>query len=310
MAPFTLGSDTGGSIRQPASFVGCVGIKPTYGLTSRSGVVAMISSTDTMGPLTRTVEDAAYVFDVFAGKDELDSTTIERDPAGYIGASSDLTGKKIGLIKEYMGDALDADVRDGIEDAVQKLKAAGADVREISIPSLPLALAAYYIICPAEVSSNLSRYDGQRYGYANPDAADLDQSFTKSRGIGFGKEAKRRIMIGTYVLSSGYYDAYYRKAQLVRTKVINDFNKAFEEVDYLIGPTAPTPAFTIGDKDDPLQAYLADIMTVAVSLAGIPAIVVPAGKTPEGLPVGLQIMAPQRADRQLFGVAAGAEAIL
>lgn len=311
MAPFTMGSDTGGSIRQPASFVGCVGYKPTYGLTSRSGVVPMISSTDTMGPLTRTVADAALVFDVIAGQDPMDSTTIERDPAGYLNASTDLTGKKIGLIKEYMGEGLHEDVRARIEDAAQKLKAAGADVREISVPSLPLALAAYYIICPAEISSNLSRHDGQRYGYSNPDAANLEESYAKSRGIGFGREAKRRIMIGTYVLSSGYYDAYYRKAQLVRTKLINEFAKAFEEVDYMIGPASPTPAFKIGEKgDDPMQAYLADIMTVAVSLAGVPAMVLPAGMTPENLPVGLQIIAPQRKDRELFGVAAGTEAIL
>ena len=193
----------------------------------------------------------------------------------------------------------------------EQLKDAGADVREISVPSLSLALAAYYIICPAEISSNLSRHDGQRYGYSNADATNLDESYAKSRGIGFGREAKRRIMIGTYVLSSGYYDAYYRKAQLVRTKLINEFAKAFEEVDYMIGPASPTPAFKIGEKgDDPMQAYLADIMTVAVSLAGVPAIVLPAGMTPENLPVSLQLIAPQRKDRDLFGIAAGAEAIL
>lgn len=311
MAPFTIGSDTGGSIRQPASFVGCVGVKPTYGLTSRSGVVAMISSTDTMGPLTRTVADAALVFDVFAGRDELDSTTIDRDPQGYVDAPSDLAGKKIGLIKEYMEDGIDPEVKARIQDAAEKLKAAGADVREISIPSLSLALAAYYIICPAEISSNLTRYDGQRYAYTSPDATNLEESYTQTRGIGFGREAKRRIMIGTYVLSSGYYDAYYRKAQLVRTKLIGEFAKAFQDVDYLIGPAAPTPAFKIGEKgDDPMQAYLADIMTVAVSLAGIPAIVVPAGTTTANLPVGLQIIAPQRQDRALFGIAQGAEAVL
>ncbi|HYH74489.1 MAG TPA: Asp-tRNA(Asn)/Glu-tRNA(Gln) amidotransferase subunit GatA [Candidatus Saccharimonadales bacterium] len=311
MAPFTIGSDTGGSIRQPSSFVGCVGYKPTYGLTSRSGVVPMISSTDTMGPLTRTVADNAWVFDVFAGQDPLDSTTISRDPAGYIDAATDLTGKKVGLITEYMGEGVHPEVQTRIREAAEKLTAAGADVREISIPSLPLALAAYYIICPAEISSNLSRHDGQRYGHSAPDATNLEESYAKARGTGFGREAKRRIMIGTYVLSSGYYDAYYRKAQLVRTKVIAEFAKAFEDVDFLIGPAAPTPAFKIGETgDDPLQAYLADIMTVAVSLAGVPAIVVPAGTTTDNLPVGLQIIAPQRKDRDLFGFAAGTEAIL
>lgn len=310
LAPFALGSDTGGSIRQPASFVGCVGYKPTYGLTSRSGVVAMASSTDTMGPLTRSVEDAAYVFDIFAGKDALDSTTIERDPAGYVGADTSLKGKKVGVIKEYMGEGLDSDVKASIEAAIEKMRAAGAEITEVSLPSISLALAVYYIVCPAEVSSNLSRYDGQRYPSSYADAADLNESFTKSRGLGFGKEAKRRIMVGTYVLSSGYYDAYYRKAQIVRTKLINEFAAAFEQVDFLVGPTAPTTAFKIGEHaSDPLQMYLSDIMTVAVSMVGIPAIVIPASEA-QGLPVGLQIMAPQRADRALFGIAQGTEAIL
>jgi aspartyl-tRNA(Asn)/glutamyl-tRNA(Gln) amidotransferase subunit A len=310
LAPFALGSDTGGSIRQPASFVGCVGYKPTYGLTSRSGVVAMASSTDTMGPLTRSVEDAAYVFDIFAGKDTLDSTTIERDPAGYVGADTSLQGKKVGVIKEYMGEGLDPQVREQIEAAIEKMRAAGAEIQEVSLPSIALALAVYYIVCPAEVSSNLSRYDGQRYPSSYADAQNLEESFSKSRGLGFGKEAKRRIMVGTYVLSSGYYDAYYRKAQTVRTKLINEFNAAFAQVDFLVGPTAPTTAFKIGENaNDPLQMYLSDIMTVAVSMVGIPAIVIPAG-TSEGLPVGLQLMAPQRADRALFGIAQGTEAVL
>lgn len=311
MAPFALGSDTGGSIRQPASFVGCVGLKPTYGITSRSGVVAMASSTDTMGPLTRTVADAAYVFDVYAGPDELDSTTISRDPKGYVhDLDTNVAGKKIGVIKEYMGDAVDAGVRRQIQTAVDKLKAAGAEIVDVSLPSLPLSLAVYYIVVPAEVSSNLSRYDGQRYGYSYPDAKDLEESYSKSRSIGFGAEAKRRIMIGTYVLSSGYYDAYYKRAQTVRTKLINEFNQVFTHVDLLIGPTAPTTAFKIGENsNDPLQMYLSDVMTVAPSLAGVPAIVVPAGTIDE-LPVGLQIMAPQRADRMLLGFAEGTEALL
>lgn len=311
LAPFALGTDTGGSIRQPASFVGCVGFKPTYGITSRSGVVAMASSTDVMGPLARTVEDAAYVFDVYAGPDELDSTTIERHPDGYSqGLDVDLKGKKVGVIKEHMSDAVDAGVRKQIEAAIEKLKAAGADVVEVSLPSSPLALAVYYIVVPAEVSSNLSRYDGQRYGYSYPDAENLEESYSKSRSIGFGAEAKRRIMIGTYVLSSGYYDAYYKKAQTVRTKIIKDFDELFTQVDFLIGPTAPTTAFKIGENsEDPLKMYMQDIFSVVPSLAGLPAINVPAGES-DGLPVGLQIIAPQCADRQLLGFAKGTEGLL
>lgn len=311
LAPFALGTDTGGSIRQPASFTGSVGYKPTYGLTSRSGVVAMASSTDVMGPLTRSVDDAALVFDVFAGKDPLDSTTIDRDQNGYTdNLDIDLSGKKIGVVKEYMGDGVDPGVKANIEAAIQKLKDAGAEITEVSVPSVTLALAVYYIVVPAELSSNLSRHDGQRYQFSIEEAKSLEESYTKSRGIGFGSEAKRRIMIGTYVLSSGYYDAYYRKAQIVRTKLINDFNKAFEQVDFLVGPTAPTPAFKIGENaNDPLQMYMSDVMTVGASLAGIPAIVIPAGQS-EGLPVGLQIMAKQQDDRNLFGVAKATEAIL
>lgn len=311
MAPFSLGSDTGGSIRQPASFVGCVGYKPTYGLTSRSGVVAMASSTDVMGPLTRTVDDAAYVFDIYAGPDDLDSTTIARDPKGYdIRAEHlDLKGQKIGIIKEHMGEGVKAGVKQVITQAIEHLKAAGADIVEISLPSLPLALAVYYIIVPAEVSSNLSRYDGQRFGYSSPDAKDLDESFSKSRSEGFGAEAKRRIMVGTYVLSSGYYDAYYKKAQIVRTKLINEFNEAFTKVDFLIGPVSPSTAFKIGQKaGDPLQMYLADVMTVAVNLAGTPAISLPIGSS-ENLPVGLHIIAPQRHDRELLELAKSVEVL-
>ncbi len=323
MAAFALGTDTGGSIRLPAAFTGIVGYKPTYGLVSRSGVVAMASSTDVIGPLARTVDDAALVLDVMAGKDELDGTSIDRNPAGYdmshrsdIGAAAQpevstgnqpkvwddatVKGRKIGVIKEYMGEGLEPGVRTQIEAAIEKLKAAGAEITEVSLPSLPLALAVYYIICPAEVSSNLGRYDGQRYGYSVPEAKDLDESYGKSRSIGFGKEAKRRIMTGTYVLSSGYYDAYYKKAQTVRTKLINEFAAAFEKVDFLLGPTAPSVAFKIGaNTTDPLQMYLADILTVAANLVGNPSISIPAGLS-ENLPVGLQIMAPQHADRDLL----------
>lgn len=310
LAPFALGTDTGGSTRQPASFVGVVGYKPTYGLMSRSGIVAMASSLDTVGTLARTVEDAALVADVMAGKDELDSTTIDRDEKGYAALTGSLKGKKFGIIKEYMGEGLAQDVRERIEASIDKIKRAGGEVQEVSLPSVPLALAVYYILCPAEVSSNLSRYDGQRYGYSYGDAENLDESYTKTREIGFGKEAKRRIMIGTYVLSSGYYDAYYKKAQTVRTKLINEFAEAFRQVDFLLGPTAPTTAFKVGENaNDPLAMYMADVMTVAINLAGVPGINVPCGKS-GNLPVGLQIIAPQRADRDLLNVANAVEEVV
>ncbi|HUY85013.1 MAG TPA: Asp-tRNA(Asn)/Glu-tRNA(Gln) amidotransferase subunit GatA [Candidatus Dormibacteraeota bacterium] len=310
MAPFALGTDTGGSIRQPASFTGCVGYKPTYGLVSRSGVVAMASSTDVIGSLARTVEDAALVLDVMAGRDDLDGTTIDRDSKGYAQLQDSIKGKKIGIIREHMGESLDPKIIKIVEETVRRFEAAGVEITEISLPSLPMALAVYYILCPAEVSSNLARYDGQRYGYSYAAAKDLEDSYKGSRGRGFGKEAKRRIMIGTYVLSSGYYDAYYKKAQTVRTKLINEFNAAFKQVDFLVGPVAPTTAFKIGENaDNPLRMYLSDIMTVAVNLVGNPAISLPAGEI-DGLPVGLQLMAPQRADRQLLTLAKQTEELL
>jgi len=308
LAPFALGTDTGGSIRLPASFCGAVGYKPTYGLVSRSGVVAMASSLDTIGPLTRTVQDTALVLDVMAGRDPLDSTTIERDAETYSNLdAADLKGAKIGIVKEYMGEGLDDAVRQTIERSIDQLRGAGAEIVEVSLPSLPLALAVYYVVCPAEVSSNLSRYDGQRYGFSTDDAQNLDESFSRTREIGFGAEAKRRIMIGTYVLSSGYYDAYYNKAQTVRTKLIQEFAAAFESVDFLLGPTAPTTAFKLGQNiDDPLAMYLIDIMTVAANLVGVPSISIPAG-TVDGLPVGLQLLAAQKHDRALLSLAAQAE---
>lgn len=304
LTPFALGTDTGGSIRQPASFCGVVGYKPTYGLVSRSGVVAMASSTDVVGPIARTVEDVALVLDVISGKDPLDSTTIDRAEAHYTELVSDsLSGKKIGVIKEYFQDGLDSGVKSEIEKSIEKLKNAGAIISEVSLPSLAYALAVYYIICPAEVSSNLARYDGQRFGHHTKTAKNIDESYETAREEGFGAEAKRRIMIGAYVLSSGYYDAYYKKAQTVRTKLINEFNCAFETVDYLLGPTVPTTAFRIGENtSDPLSMYLGDIMTVAASLVGIPAVSVPSGEV-DGLPVGLQFMAPQRNDHELLQIA-------
>lgn len=310
LAPFALGTDTGGSIRQPASFDGLVGYKPTYGLVSRSGVVAMASSTDVIGPLARNVEDAALVLDVMAGKDELDGTSIERDDQSYTGSKADLKGIKVGVIQECFGDGIDPKVKSLIEKSIQKLKEAGAEISELSLPSLPFALASYYIVVPAEISSNLSRYDGQRYGHSSEKAKNLDDSYELSRSEGFGDEAKRRILIGTYVLSSGYYDAYYRTAQKLRTKLIREFEKAFKDVQFLLTPTTTNPAFKIGEMaDKPLQMYLQDLMTVPANLVGIPAISIPAGNVNK-LPVGLQLMAPSRYDRQLLAVAKAAEEII
>ncbi len=311
LAAFAVGTDTGGSNRQPASFTGTVGYKPTYGLVSRSGVVAMASSTDTIGPITRTVEDTALVLDCLAGKDELDSTTIDRDKVAYTQLDTALKGAKVGIVREYMAEGIDEDVKQEVLAAIEKLKNAGAEMVEVSLPSISLALACYYIIMPAEVSSNLSRYDGQRYGYSHQEVATLDDSYNWSRSEGFGNEAKRRIMIGTYVLSSGYYDAYYRKAQQLRTKLIAEFETVFKQVDFLVGPTAPTRAFKIGENvADPLSMYLADIMTVGASLVGIPAISIPISVAKGELPVGLQLMAPQKQDRQLLALAAHAQEII
>lgn len=303
IAPFALGTDTGGSIRLPASFCGIVGYKPTYGLVSRSGVVAMVSSTDVIGPLARTTQDAALVLDVMSGQDILDSTTIERNQEKYDDLAIDLAKAKIGIVKEHISNILEPDLKRQIVSAIDQLKQAGANVSEVSLPSLPLALAVYYIVCPAEVSSNLARYDGQRYGLSAKDAKDLEDSYMLSREQGFGAEAKRRIMIGSHVLSSGYFDTYYKKAQMVRTKIIKEFEEIFKKFDFLIGPTSPTTAFKIGEKTkDPLAMYLSDIMTVAANIAGNPAISLPAGSS-NGLPVGLQIIAPMRADRQLLALA-------
>ncbi|HYH36503.1 MAG TPA: Asp-tRNA(Asn)/Glu-tRNA(Gln) amidotransferase subunit GatA [Candidatus Saccharimonadales bacterium] len=313
MAPFATGSDTGSSIRLPAAFCGVVGFKPTYGAVSRSGVVAMASSLDVVGPLARTVEDASLVFDVIADKDILDSTTLARDPKGYAlpaELGTDLTGTKIGILKEYMDDHTAPAIKATLGQAIEKLKKAGAEISEISIPSMPLSLAVYYVLCPAEVSSNLGRYDGQRYGYNAAETEDLETSYKNSRGRGFGKEAKRRIMIGTYVLSSGYYDAYYKRAQIVRTKLIREFEAAFQKVDFMLGAVSPTGHFKIGEKThDPLEMYLADLYMTGANLVGIPSISVPAGMA-DGLPVGLQLLAPQRKDRELLSLARQAEELL
>lgn len=302
LAPFALGTDTGGSIRLPASFCGAVGLKPTYGLVSRSGVIAMASSTDVIGPITTRAADAALVLDVMAGRDSLDGTTVERDHTPY--TQLDIPkGATLGIVKEYFDEGVNPKVKKQVKNRIDFLKKQGYKTKEISLPSLSLALACYYILCPAEVSSNLSRYDGLRYGYNDKKATDLEDSYVSSRSTGFGREAKRRIMIGAYVLSSGYYDAYYKRAQTVRTKLINEFNNAFKDVDFLVGPTAPDVAFKMGQRThDPLSMYLTDIMTVAANLVGVPAISVPAGNV-DNLPVGLQIMAAQNDDRALLALA-------
>lgn len=302
LVPFALGTDTGGSIRLPASFCGVVGVKPTYGTVSRYGVIAMASSTDVIGPLANTAADAALVLDVMAGKDPYDSTTLLDRPDTFVPSSAPKK-LKIGVVKEYMTDAVQPEVRNAVKDQVELLKSLGHDVQEVSVPSVDLALAVYYIVVPAEVSSNLQRYDGIKFGLS-VDSKDLQDLYGKTRDQGFNAENKRRILIGTYVLSSGYIDAYYRKAQTVRTKLINEFANAFKDYDVLIGPVTPSTAFKIGQNaDDPLQMYLADVMTVAVNLAGLPAISVPAGADNNKMPIGLQIIGPQKSDPLLFSLA-------
>ncbi len=307
---FAVGTDTGGSIRQPAALCGVVGLKPTYGLIPRTGVVAMASSTDVLGPITRSATEAALVLDVMAGSHPSDATTIERDPDGYQIKPGELKGLKIGLIKEYLSQGLHPDTKTQLLTIADQLRAQGAVIEEVSVPATELALAAYYILVPAEVSSNLARYDGVKYGHSSSRATSLDETYRLSREEGFGPEAKRRIIIGTYVLSSGYYDAYYKRAQKVRTKLINQFDEAFAKYDLLLGPTAPSPAFPLGSKvNDPLALYLEDVMTVAVNLVGVPAISIPLGMV-ENLPVGLQLIAPQRAERRLLEAASATEAVI
>jgi aspartyl-tRNA(Asn)/glutamyl-tRNA(Gln) amidotransferase subunit A len=289
-----LGSDTGGSIRQPASFCGTVGLKPTYGRVSRYGLIAYASSLDQAGPITRTVEDAALLLGIIAGHDPRDATSAGMPVPDYTAQlDRGVSGLTIGIPKEYFAEGLQDDVRQNIMSGIETLEKNGASIREVSIPTAghaPYAIAAYYIIATAEASSNLSRFDGVRFGY-RAQASNLTDMYTLSRSQGFGQEVKRRIMLGTYALSAGYYDAYYRKAQQVRTLIKNDFDSAFLSCDLLASPVAPTPAFKIGEKtDDPLQMYLSDIYTVSVNLAGIPGISVPCGTSAEGLPIGLQLL--------------------
>lgn len=302
IVPFALGSDTGGSIRQPGSFNGVVGYKPTYGMISRYGVVAMASSTDVVGPLTRTVEDAELVSDILAGQDGHDSTVHDN----YFQPITDNSQRSytIGVIKDFMGEGVDADVVNQTQAVINRLEQAGHTVRQVSLPMAKYALAIYYIVVPAELSSNLARYDGVRYGVRSDQAKSLDDVYGLSRSAGFMPENKRRIMIGSYVLSSGYFDAYYLKAQKARTLLINEFNKLFDECDFLICPTAPTPAFKLGENtSDPLKMYLADAMTVPASLAGLPAISVPCGESDSGLPIGVQLIGRQKDDAKLLAFA-------
>jgi len=295
-----LGSDTGGSIRQPASFCGIVGFKPTYGTVSRYGLLAMASSLDQIGPMTKTAEDAEILFNIIRGYDEKDSTSVEsKIPEKNIG----IKNIKIGIPKEYFAEGLDPEVKKVIENAIETFKKQGAEIKEISLPNSKHALSVYYIIMPVEVASNLSRYDGIRYGHSSKEAQNLLDVYIKSRSEGFGSEAKRRIILGTYTSSAGYIDQYYNKAQKVRAKIIKDFEEAFKDVDFILGPVAPATAFKIGEKtSDPLEMYLSDIYTIAVNLAGLPAISVPAGKA-DNLPVGLHLIGPQMADLSLLDLA-------
>lgn len=301
----SLGSDTGGSIRQPASFCGIVGLKPTYGLVSRYGLVAFASSLDQIGPFARSVEDSAILLGAIAGHDPLDSTSLNVDIPDYTRyLTPSLKGKKVGVITETFGEGLDPEVEKTVQQAIQQLKELGAEIQEISCPRFRYGIAAYYIIAPSEASANLARYDGVKYGKRVEAAENLMEMYTRTRAEGFGSEVKRRIMIGTYTLSAGYYDAYYLKAQKVRTLIKQDFEAAFGKVDVLVCPTAPSTAFKAGDKSaDPLSMYLVDLMTIPVNLAGLPAMSVPCGFSREGLPIGLQIIGNVLREDQIFQVA-------
>jgi aspartyl-tRNA(Asn)/glutamyl-tRNA(Gln) amidotransferase subunit A len=309
MAVAALGSDTGGSIRQPASFCGVVGMVPTYGRVSRYGLIAFASSLDHIGPLTKTVKDAAIVLRTIAGRDPMDSTSADVPVPDYVAElEKPVRGLKLGVAKEYLGEGLDKEVRSAIEAAIQKLAKQGCEIVEVSLPHTRYAIPAYYIVATAEASSNLARFDGVRYGYRAGDARTLSEMYRRSRDQGFGAEVKRRIMLGTYALSAGYYDAYYLKAQKVRTLLTRDFEEAFKKVDAIVAPVSPTAAFKLGEKvDDPLAMYLADIYTVTADLAGIPGISVPCGQTREKLPIGLQILGRHFDESTILRVAQASE---
>jgi aspartyl-tRNA(Asn)/glutamyl-tRNA(Gln) amidotransferase subunit A len=308
-ATATLGTDTGGSIRQPAAFCGVVGVLPTYGRVSRYGLIAFASSLDRVGPLTKTVKDAARVLQVIAGKDVMDATSSSRPVDDYVGGLvKPVEGLRIGVPEEYFGEGLDQEIRRAIDATIDGLKMVGCVVKPVSLPHTKYAIPTYYVIATAEASSNLSRFDGVRFGLRAEEANTLSAMFRKTRDQGFGAEVKRRILLGTYALSAGYYDAYYRKAQQVRTLLTRDFMTAFADVDVLVAPVTPTPAFKLGDKtDDPIQMYLEDIYSVAASLAGICGVSVPCGQTREGLPIGVQIMAKHFDEATMLRVAQAVE---
>lgn len=303
LAPGSLGTDTGGSIRQPAAFCGITGLKPTYGRVSRYGIIAYASSLDQAGPMARTAEDCAHLMTAIAGHDARDSTSVTRTVPDYAAQlDAPLAGLKIGLPQEYFGDGLDPAVATAVRGAVKVYETLGATVRDVSLPHTRYATSAYYVIAPAEASSNLSRFDGVRFGHRCDNPEDLLDLYLRSRAEGFGEEVKRRILIGTHTLSEGFFDAYYTKAQQVRRLIRQDFLDAFDDVDVLMGPTSPTPAFDLGAQKDPVSMYLQDIYTIAVNLAGIPGISVPAGLV-NGRPVGLQILGTHFAEAQLLNVA-------
>lgn len=302
----TIGTDTGGSIRQPAALCGVVGMKPTYGLISRYGLVAFASSLDQVGPFARTVEDAALLMEAMLSKDPLDSTSIApQGETNYAAALKEKMGPwKLGVPQEFFAKGIDPEVKTNIEKAIDWYKSQGCEIVDISLPHSELAVPVYYIVATAEASSNLARFDGVRYGHRSDEAKDAMTLFTKSRGEGFGDEVKRRIILGTYVLSSGYYDAYYLRAQKVRRRILGDFEKAFKQVDAILTPTSPTPAFKRGERaDDPLAMYLSDVFTISVNLAGLPAISIPSGFTESGLPIGLQVIGKAFGEADMFAIA-------
>jgi len=304
VVPAALGTDTGGSVRQPAAFCGVVGLRPTYGRVSRYGLVAFASSLDQVGVITRDIEDCALVSSVIFGRDPRDSTSVEAEPLSP-SAASEAPGKAtIGVAREFLGPGVDGDVKYAIDMAVGFYEARGFEVKPVALPHTRYGVATYYIIADAEASSNLARYDGVRYGYRSPVAGDLEALYSATRGEGFGSEVKRRIMLGTYTLSAGYYDQYYLKAQKVRTLIARDFREVLRDVDVILTPTAPTPAFRIGEKlDDPLKMYLSDVFTITPSLAGLPAISLPCGVAADGLPIGLQLVGRPFAEGTLLGLA-------
>ena len=305
LVPWALGSDTGGSIRQPASFCGVVGLKPTYGLVSRYGLVAFASSLDQIGPITKDVRDSALLLNIIAGHDKKDTTSVDKEKIDYTKClKNDVKGLKIGVPKEFFGEGINAEVKEMLQKSIEKYKELGAEVEEFSLDIAKYSLAAYYIIACAEASSNLGRFDGIRYTYRTGEFKNLKELYKKSRSEAFGPEVKRRIILGTYVLSSGYYDAYYKKAQQVRTLVMNKFNKAFEKYDVILTPTSPTVAFGIGTKsENPLEMYLSDICTVSVNIAGLPAISIPCGVNSEKMPIGMQIIGNKFEEEKILNAA-------